>query len=184
MPVLRSSSANARSLHRLCDSCMAQRNLAARDLSAHHEPQRHFLPDVAVSVSQHLQAWFDSGSQPVRSSTRGRRSARLRLSGPPGGPPPRPRLLDRSSREWLSRISASSGHIWPLLRADGAMQGHGSRCVVTTSITASRPALGAHAAPSGLAAGRSVVTLQTTMQSSTVWWDDARPVACGGGQRA
>jgi hypothetical protein len=24
------------------------------------------LPDVAVSVSQHLQAWFDIGSQPVR----------------------------------------------------------------------------------------------------------------------
>ncbi len=31
-------------------------------------------------------------------STRGRSSARLRLSGPPGGPPPRSRLLDRSSK--------------------------------------------------------------------------------------
>jgi hypothetical protein len=98
MPVLRSSSAYARSLHRLCDSCMAQRNLGrSRSFSSPRAPATlHF--DASVSVSQHLQAWFDIGSQPVRLSTRGRSSARLRLSGPPGGPPPRSRLLGRSSK--------------------------------------------------------------------------------------
>jgi hypothetical protein len=138
MPVLRSSSANARSLHRLCDSCMAQRNLAARDLSAHHEPQRHFLPDVAVSVSQRLQAWFDIGSQPVRSSTRGRSSARLRLSGPPGGPPPRSRLLGRSSKgvaKPYQCVERSYGNCCARMER---CRGHVCRGVVTTSITRSR----------------------------------------------
>jgi hypothetical protein len=49
----------------------------------------------------------------VRLSTRGRSSARLRLPGPPGGPPPRPRLLDRSSKEVATPypcVERSYGH--------------------------------------------------------------------------
>ena len=84
----------------------------------------------------------------------------------------------------IARCAGSSGG-FASYRRDPLGEAHREgRGLVTTFSTASRPALGAHAAPSGLAAGRSVVTLQTTMQSSTVWWDDARPVACGRGQRA
>ena len=107
---------------------------------------------------------------------------------PRGRRPGRPSSGCSKAAYEMGRIACG---IYPLPRSAAAFEtqcivslraasGMVSRGLVTTSITTSRPALGAHAAPSGLAAGRSVVTLQTTMQSSTVWWDDARPVACGG----
>jgi hypothetical protein len=71
-------------------------------------------------------------------STRGRSSARLRLSGPPGGPPPRPRLLDRSSKgvaKPYQCVERSYGHCCARMERCG---GRGCRgVVVTTSITAS-----------------------------------------------
>jgi len=146
-----------------------------------HQSDRAAFEDITVSVSQHLPP--GSISDPSRCvSTRGR--------VPPGSACParraalRPGQGSRSSRTGVaSPVSGCRAAVWPPLRADGAMQGHGGRYVVTTPLQdQARPRRARR--PSGLAA---VGQLSHCKQTIAVKYGlVGRCSACSpaGGQRA
>jgi hypothetical protein len=76
-------------------------------------------------------------------STRGGVQPGSAWSGPPRGPPP-PLGSGSSHTGVAPPVSACRAAVCSLPRVDSAMQGHGGRYVVTTSVTGSRRAFGAH----------------------------------------
>jgi hypothetical protein len=138
MPVLRSSSAYARSLHRLCDSCMAQRNLGrSRSFSSPRAPAT-LAPRrsrIGLAASPRPGSIADPSRCVEHKGAEFRPAPPARPTGRPSAPAKAPGSIQQGGGY---AVSVRRAVVWPLLRADGAEQGHGCHGVVTTSITASR----------------------------------------------
>ena len=125
-------------LHRLCDSCMAQRNLGrSRSFSSPRAPAT-LAPRrsrVRLAASPGLVRYR------IPAGAFKHKGAEFRPAPP--GPARRAALRPGQAPGSIQQgggyaVSVRRAVVWPLLRADGAMPAHGCRGVVTTSITASR----------------------------------------------